>query len=166
MKRFKVGLVSDTHGWSEPFLAEAFKEAALIVHAGDIGTQAVLDDLEAIAPLAAVKGNIDGGDLRFLPLTRVEEVGGKRIGVLHIAGSPRKPNATALKFIKDERLDVLVVGHSHIPVVARVGQCLWVNPGAAGRSGFHTQRHAAILWVGEDGSIGMDRIELGPRTRS
>ncbi len=161
--RIAVGLVSDTHGWVHPGLHEAFKGVELIVHAGDIGTPEVLTELAEIAPVAAVKGNIDGGDLRFEPLTRVEEVGGIRIAVLHIAGNPRRPKSAALELIRDEEPDVIVVGHSHIPVVGRVEGALWINPGAAGKVGFHTERFAAILYIEPDGELSLSRVELGAR---
>lgn len=158
-----IGLVSDTHGWLHPYLHEAFRGVDLIVHAGDIGTQQVLDELETIAPVAAVKGNIDGGELRFLPLTFVKEIGGKRIASLHIAGSPKSPKKAALDLIRTEAPDVIVVGHSHIPVVGKVEEVLWINPGAAGKNGFHELRFAALLHITEDGEFEMDRIHLGYR---
>lgn len=162
-QRTSIGLVSDTHGWVHPFLHEAFADCECIVHAGDIGTQDVLDELATIAPVHAVKGNIDGGDLRFLPLERVEEVGGKRIAVLHIAGNPRRPRPAARKLIAREDPDVLVVGHSHVPVVGRYDDTLWINPGAAGIEGHHDLRFAAILHIEDDGELAMDRIHLGSR---
>lgn len=165
-KRTKIGLISDTHGWLDPFILEAFKDSDLIVHAGDIGAMDVIDQLETVAPVSVVRGNIDGGDLRFFPLERVDEVGGRRIAVLHIAGNPKRPNKTALDFIRRESPDVIVVGHSHVPVVGRVEGCLWINPGAAGKSGFHDLRFAAILWIEPDGTISMDRVFLGGRTQS
>jgi putative phosphoesterase len=158
-----VGLVSDTHGWVHPFLHEAFEGAELIVHAGDIGRPEVLEELETIAPIAAVKGNIDGGDLRFLPLERVDEVAGVRIAALHIAGSPRSPRPAARNLLARESPDVLVVGHSHVPVVGRVNGALWINPGAAGREGHHDLCFAARLLIGADGEIGLERIHLGVR---
>lgn len=162
--RVSVGLVSDTHGWVHPFLHEAFADCVCIVHAGDIGTQEVLDELETIAPVHAVKGNIDGGDLRFLPEERVDEVAGTRIAVLHIAGNPRRPRPAARSLIARERPDVLVVGHSHVPVVGRVDETLWINPGAAGIEGHHDLRFAAILHIEPDGELAMDRIHLGSRS--
>lgn len=158
-----VGLVSDTHGWTHPFLREAFAGAELIVHAGDIGRPEVLEELGEIAPVAAVKGNIDGGDLRFLPLERVEEVGGIRIAVIHIAGSPRSPRPATRELLDRERPDVIVVGHSHVPVVGRVKGALWVNPGAAGRDGHHDLCFAARLHIPADGPIALDRVHLGLR---
>lgn len=161
-KRITIGLVSDTHGWVHPYLHEAFEGVEMILHAGDIGTQEVLDELEEIAPVKAVKGNIDGGDLRFLPLEHVEEIGGKRIGILHIAGSPKSPKPRTREFIRRDKLDVILVGHSHVPVVGRVLGALWINPGAAGKSGHHDLRFAARLHI-QDGEIEMDRIHLGER---
>lgn len=161
--RISVGLVSDTHGWLNPDLKEAFARCVCIVHAGDVGKVEVLDELEDVAPVHAVKGNIDGGELRFLPLERVDEVGGKRIAVLHIAGDPMRPNRAARDLIRRERPDVIVVGHTHVPVVGRVDGTLWINPGAAGRQGHHDMSFAAILHIEESGDLALDRIHLGPR---
>lgn len=161
-----IGLVSDTHGWVHPFLHTAFEGCDLIVHAGDIGTVEVLEELGTIAPVAAVKGNIDGGDLRFLPERRIEQVGMRRIAVVHIAGSPRSPRREIRDWLRLTRPDVVVVGHSHIPVVGRVEGALWVNPGAAGREGHHDERFAARIHVSDIGEITMDRVLLGPRWES
>lgn len=160
-----VGLVSDTHGWLDPALSVHFAGAALIVHAGDVGPASVLDELAEIAPVVAVKGNIDGGPLDDLPREVVVEVAGTRIAVLHVAGSPLGPNRTAAALIDRERPDVLVCGHSHIAVAGRVGRLLWVNPGAAGHEGFHDTRTAAILHIRDDGHLALARINLGPRGR-
>ena len=164
--RWTVGLVSDTHGWLDPAFETLFADVDHIVHAGDIGNVDVLHALERIAPVTAVRGNIDGGELRFLPLEATLPVGERSIGVLHIAGSPRKPKRQAVEMIVREQLDVLIVGHSHIPVVARIAEALWINPGAAGRHGFHAQRTAALLHIDrETQEISMDRIVLGSRSR-
>lgn len=159
-----VGIVSDTHGWADPELANVFADAALILHAGDIGCPEVLDVLEAVAPVRAVWGNIDGQDLRHLPEEDVVEVAGLRIGLLHIAGHPRRPKLQARQMIRRHRLDLFVCGHTHVAVVGRVDGCLWLNPGAAGRQGFHRDRLAMRLRVASDGTYGLERIELGPRS--
>lgn len=162
-ERISVGLISDTHGYVDPFLYEAFVDCVAIVHAGDIGKVEVLEALDEIAPVHAVKGNIDGGELRFLPLTRVDEFGGKRIACLHIAGDARRPRRAALDLIFSERPDVIVAGHTHVPVVGRVEETLWINPGAAGIQGHHDLRFAAILHIEPDGELALDRIHLGDR---
>lgn len=162
---YRIGLVADTHGWLDPALANHFAGVAMILHAGDVGQPAVLDSLRTIAPVVAVRGNVDGGELADLPLEAVVEIGGRRIAVLHIAGSPRRPNKDALALLRRERPDVIVVGHSHFPAVGRVEGALWINPGAAGHEGFHEQRTAGILEVGGGGEPQLYRIHLGSRGR-
>ncbi|MFU8806766.1 MAG: metallophosphoesterase family protein [Bradymonadaceae bacterium] len=164
--RATIGLVSDTHGWLDEELLEIFSGVDAIVHAGDIGDQSVLDQLEALAPVLAVRGNIDGGDLRFLPYEAQIEVAGRRIASMHIAGSPRRPNKAAIALLKRMRPDAFIVGHSHIPVVGQVEGALWINPGAAGRNGFHTERFAALLHIDRvTRRFTLDRIHLGPRSK-
>lgn len=158
-----IGLVSDTHGWLHPALAEHFAGVAHIIHAGDVGDPAVLTALAAIAPTTTVRGNIDGGELRHLPLSVCVELGGKRIASLHIAGNPKRPRKEALALIREACPDVLVVGHSHIWVVGRVEGVLWLNPGAAGNHGFHEVRTAARLHIDDDGELRLERIVLGRR---
>jgi len=160
-----IGLVSDTHGWLDPFCLEAFDGADLIVHAGDIGRPHVLDQLREVAPLLVVKGNIDGDPLHHLPLVDVAEVAGKRVASLHIAGTPWRPKPRAVKAIRDTRADLFVVGHSHMWAVGQVEGALWVNPGAAGRQGFHKQRTAARVHLDVAGEWSLERLELGPRGR-
>lgn len=162
-----IGLISDTHSWLDPSVAEVFAHADTIIHAGDIGNELVLEQLEEIAPVVAVKGNIDGGALRFLPLVASVEAHDKRIFVRHIAGSPKRPNRATRELLASERPDIFIVGHSHIPVVTRVAGALWINPGAAGREGFHEQRFAARLYIDrESGEVTMDRVHFGPRVEA
>lgn len=158
-----LGLVSDTHGFFHPALADHFRGVARILHAGDVGDPAVIEALERIAPVTVVRGNIDGGPLRHLPLTATFELGGKRIASLHIAGSPKRPNRDARELLRAERPEVFVVGHSHIWTVARVEGALWLNPGAAGNHGFHEVRTAARLHIDPDGELRLERIVLGAR---
>lgn len=162
MVRHTVALISDTHGWLDPALVGAFSQAEVILHAGDIGSPEVLTELARWAPVVAVRGNIDGGQLHDLPLTEVLTVGRKRIALIHIAGSPQRPNQDARLLLSRDNPDVIVVGHSHMPLVARLGHTLWLNPGAAGRHGAHPQRFAALLHI-EGGKVSLDRIELGAR---
>jgi uncharacterized protein len=158
----KVLLISDTHGYFDPALAERFANVEMILHAGDVGTEAVLTHLRAIAPTVAVRGNVDGGGWgRELPLETVVEVGSLRIAMLHIAGNPKKPHADALALIRREQPDILLVGHSHIPVIERAHGTLWVNPGAAGNQGWHPERTCMLLQIGAERTI--DLMSLGKR---
>lgn len=161
-KKTSIGLISDTHSWLDPFILQAFAGVDHIVHAGDIGDEAVLGALREVAPLCVIRGNIDGGDLRFYEEEEVLEVDGVRIGVRHICGNPFRPNRAVTAFIRRESLDVLICGHSHIPVIQKVQGALWINPGAAGKHGFHVARTAAILHI-RDGEFSMDRVKLEPR---
>lgn len=158
----KLGLLSDTHGWLDPALLTWFEGVERILHAGDVGNEAVLEALRPIAPTIAVRGNVDGGGwARELPLETVVEVGGVRIALLHIAGNPTRPQRSATDLIARTQPDILLVGHSHIPVVERRGGVLWINPGAAGRQGFHEARTAMLLHL--EPSLAVDLITLGPR---
>jgi len=161
----RIGLLSDTHGWLDPSLLDHFAGAAHIVHAGDVGSPAVLAQLAGLAPVTAVRGNIDSWDLARLPLEALPEIGPHRLAVLHIAGSPRRPRPSAVQLIRRGRPAAIVVGHSHMPAVARVEGALWINPGAAGHHGIHAQRTAALLDMAPDGTPTLYRIVLGPRGR-
>lgn len=161
----RLGLLSDTHGWLDPALRAHLAGVERILHAGDVGSPAVLEALGELAPVTAVRGNIDGGALRDLPIEAVVSVAGIRIALLHIAGPKHRPNATARALLERERPDVLVVGHSHIWTVARNGATLWLNPGAAGHEGFHAERTAALLDLSPGAEPRLWRIALGPRGR-
>jgi putative phosphoesterase len=121
-----VGLISDTHGLLRPEALAALQGSRYIVHAGDIGEAAVLEQLSRIAPVTAVRGNNDTGPwAKQLPETAVLEVGKTRIYVLHdIAQLDLDPAA--------EGFHVVVAGHSHRPKEQRRGGVLYVNPGSAG----------------------------------
>jgi len=136
MKR--IGLLSDTHShWDERF-AKHFAECDEIWHVGDIGTLDVADKLNAIAPLRAVYGNIDGTDIRMeypeIQSFRCEDV---EVLMKHIGGYPGRYNAVAHREIIAHRPKLFISGHSHILKVMmdhRLG-CLHINPGAAGLYG-------------------------------
>jgi putative phosphoesterase len=125
--RTTVGLISDTHGLVRPEALEALRGSDLVIHAGDVGGEPVLEALRAIAPtVIAVRGNNDRAPWSFtLPETKRVEVGGVGIAVIH--------DVKQLAFEpSDERVAVVVFGHSHQPVVDARDGVLWVNPGSAG----------------------------------
>ena len=123
-----VGLISDTHGLLRADVFEALAGVALILHAGDVGEDDILDELAAIAPVQAVQGNTDA-PRRRLAKEIVREIGGVSLHVSHghETGSP-----TPEKLLARYPQDVLVYGHTHRPLVARAEGRLVVNPGAAG----------------------------------
>lgn len=136
-----VGVISDTHGLLRPEAVEALRGSALIIHAGDIGAPGILDELARIAPVHAVRGNVDLEKWAHkLPLTRVVEVEDALIYVLHdVHTLDLKPQFHAV-----------VYGHSHRPEVEWRGGVLYFNPGAAGPRRFHLPVSVGRLLV--DGS--------------
>ncbi len=152
----RVGLISDTHGLVRPDVAAAFAGVALILHAGDVGSGAVLTELECIAPVDAVLGNVDPSELR-LPRTLSRQVDGLEIFVTHgheVVGSP-----TPDKLVATYHADVIVFGHTHRPVVRRLGATLVVNPGAAGPRRFNLLPSVAILTIG-NGTADVEIVNL------
>jgi len=125
-----VGLISDTHGLLRPEALEALRGSRYIVHAGDIGDPAVLEQLSAIAPVTAVRGNNDQGSwAERLPETQLLRVGEMLIYVIHdVAALELDPAAKGFH--------VVVAGHSHRPGQEVRDGVLYVNPGSAGQRRF------------------------------
>jgi putative phosphoesterase len=137
-----VGLISDTHGLLRPEAVRALEGSDLIVHAGDIGAPEILDALKAVAPVVAVRGNIDTGAwASALPATAVAEVGGTVIYVLHDLNELDLDPAAA-------GFGVVVSGHSHKPASTERSGVLYVNPGSAGRRRFRLPVTVARLDLG------------------
>jgi putative phosphoesterase len=121
---FIVGVISDTHGYLRPEVAEAFAGVDLIIHAGDIGNHEVLEALRAIAPVHAVRGNMDGGWAHCLSATEVVEIGEVLIYVLHDAYLLNLDPAAA-GFV------AVINGHTHRAAVEKRKGVLFLNPGSA-----------------------------------
>lgn len=122
----RLGIVSDTHGSLPPAIGDALAGVDRIVHAGDIGAQRVLDELSAIAPVTAVRGNMDSGDLGWRLLdTAVVLADEVRILVTHKASDVVAAGVP-------EGVTVVVSGHTHRPAIERIGEVLFINPGSAG----------------------------------
>ena len=165
----KIGLLSDTHGYLDPKVFDYFKAVDEIWHAGDIGTMEVLEELRSFKPTVAVWGNIDGGKLRVeCKEGEIFERGGVRVLITHIAGKPPKYNSTVLEYVKQYQPKLLVCGHSHILKVMpdKVNKLLFMNPGAAGKHGFHKVK-TLLRFELENGDIkNLEVVELGPRAKS
>ena len=135
----RVGVISDTHGLLRPEALQALRGADQLIHAGDIGSMQVLQALEQIAPVTAVRGNNDRGPwAASLPADVRFEVAGLNIHVLHDLKALNLEPATA-------GVQVIVSGHSHIPKVERVGGVLFVNPGSAGPRRFKLP--VSVAWL-------------------
>jgi len=143
----KIGILSDTHGLLRPEVFAAFEGVEHILHAGDVGSADLLVELEAIAPVTAVWGNADGWGVRGrVPEVAEVELGGVAVVVVHgmQVGSPTPARMAAAY----PQAGMVVFGHSHRPVIERVGGVLAVNPGSAGRRRFRDPVTVALAEAG------------------
>lgn len=138
----KIGLISDTHGYLDPRVAGLFVGVEHILHAGDIGSDRIIAELETIAPVTAVLGNND--DSPNFALTRTVELGGHKFLVHHIV-SPRALTDELRLRIARERPAVVVFGHTHQPFSEKIDGVQFVNPGYAGKPKFGAARGVAVL---------------------
>ena len=140
----RIGLISDTHGLLRPQVLERLADVDLILHAGDIGPEDIVTELEVLAPVKAVHGNTDGLAIRarYPEVQEMEEVG-RRIVVTHghVYGSPT-PAVLRNAF---PAADVIVFGHTHRPEIDRAEGRLVINPGAAGPARFRLSPSVAVL---------------------
>lgn len=164
MKR--IGLLSDTHSHFPEEVYQYFAEVDEIWHAGDIGNMEVVEKLVAFKPLRAVYGNIDGNEIRKLfPEDNKFTVEGMRVWMTHIGGYPGKYNPRIKKQLENTKPELFICGHSHILKVIpdKNLNLLHLNPGAAGKEGFHKVRTLLRFSI-EDGKVkDMEAIELGAR---
>ena len=138
----KIGVISDTHGWLDPKVFELFAGVGHILHAGDIGPDAVIVELETIAPVTAVIGNTDSSST--FRLTEAVTLGGRKFLVHHIVNPYALKEELQLRVAR-ERPDVVVFGHTHKAFCETIGGVLYFNPGSAGKPRFGRGRTAAIL---------------------
>ena len=141
----RLGVISDTHGLLRPEVFDVFKEVDHILHGGDVGKWEILIDLQALAPVTAVYGNIDGHELRSrLPQVATVELDGFEIVVTHgdQMGSPTPAKLHAAF----PRAEVIVYGHTHRPLLELVERTVTVmNPGGAGAPRFGLRPSVGIL---------------------
>ena len=147
-----VGVISDTHGLLRRSAVAALAGSDAIVHAGDIGRPEVLEGLRAIAPLVAVRGNVDRGWANALPETTQVDIAGRRILLLHnLVELEIDPRAVGI--------DVVIAGHSHRPKIESRDGVLYLNPGSAGPRRFSLPIALARIEITER-SVEAQIIEL------
>lgn len=147
----RIGIVSDTHGYYHPELPRVFEGMDLILHAGDLGRIEILRALEDVAPVRAVFGNVDGPEVRAATAEHQRfEADGLSVWMTHVGGRPgRWDPGVRVRLLRDPP-DLFVCGHSHILQIARTEDpagMLFLNPGAAGRQGFHREKTCCRLRV-------------------
>jgi uncharacterized protein len=143
----KLGLISDTHGFLDPRLPTIFHGVAHILHAGDIGPDHLVAQLEAIAPVTAVLGNNDSSS--WVNLTETVELAKRKFLIHHIV-TPRALTDGLQTRLAREQPDVVVFGHSHQQFCERIDGRLFVNPGYAGKPKFGAERSVALLHCHDD----------------
>ena len=151
-----IGLIADTHGQLRAAVHEAFRGVELILHAGDVGGDDILDELALIAPVEAVYGNTDTPGNSRLQSQIVREVDGVVIQVQHGHESGR---LTADALLERFNAGVIVYGHTHKQSVTRREGRLVINPGAAGPRRFHLMPSVALLTI-RDGEARVEIVSL------
>ncbi len=147
----RIGVISDTHGKLRPEVFTCFAEVDHIVHAGDVGNADILLELGALAQVTAVFGNVDDPAVRrSLPEVARLEAGGRRIVVVH-GHQFGSPTPARLRRAHPEA-DIVVFGHTHVPLIERQEGCLFLNPGAAGPARFRSKPSVAILQLSPEQS--------------
>ena len=151
-----VGLISDTHGLLRPGVHTALTGVELILHSGDVGGSEILDELRLIAPVRAVFGNTDPTGDPELAEEILIAINGVTVHVSHghEVGSP-----TPAKLAARYDADIVVYGHTHRPLVSRVGKQLFVNPGAAGPKRFNLTPSIGRLTI-EGGKSGVEIVDI------
>ena len=151
-----IGVISDTHGLLRPEAIEALRGSDRILHAGDIGDAPILDALAQIAPVTAIRGNIDTARwARTLPETELVETGDVSIYMVHDLGQlDLKPEAAGIR--------VVIYGHSHQPKMEEKNGVLYFNPGSAGPRRFTLPVSVGKLMI-DAGKVRAALVELGIR---
>ena len=163
----KILLISDTHGYIDDVIIKYAKAADLVIHAGDIGDVKVIDELSKISITKAVFGNIDSAEIRSISKeNELFEIEGFKILITHIAGKQPKYNKRVLSLIQKESPNLLICGHSHILKIEndKKNNLLCINPGAAGRHGFHKKRTMIRFNLNNKQIEKTEIIELGNRS--
>ncbi len=163
----KIGLLSDSHSFTDLALLDLFKDRDEIWHAGDFGNLNVIKDLENTGkPLKGVYGNIDHPEIqRIFPQDLKWNIGDFKIYMTHIAGYPGKYAARIKKELIADPVDLFICGHSHILKIMKDPTLhhMHINPGACGHEGFHIMRTAVRFEINNGKLEKLDVLELGLR---
>jgi hypothetical protein len=150
----KIGVVSDTHGLLRPEVAPALRGVERILHLGDVGKPSVLQALQQIAPVSAIRGNVDReGPCSELPETEVVLIAGRYVYMLHDLKTLHLDPAAG-------RFAAVLYGHTHVPNFYRRKGVLYFNPGSCGPRRFDLPVTVGLLTVGEGGELAAEIIPL------
>ena len=176
----RIGIISDTHGYLDPALPLLLIEVDEILHAGDVGSRNVLDQLRMIAPIRAVRGNVDAASLQLPPIL-MRRYGKFQIYMLHElpraqsvirewseAGTLQGKQAEQCREFLDSfptECRIVIFGHSHEPCAVILADKLFLNPGSAGKKRFSLPRCCGALEISNEGVratfLGLERYNTG-----
>lgn len=162
----RIGLISDTHHYLDPAVFHHFQSCDEIWHAGDVGSITLCEQLAARKPFRCVYGNIDGNDVRSqYPENLIFTCENVKVLIRHIGGYPPKYNPETRKLLDEVQPQLFIAGHSHILKVMydEKRHCLHMNPGAAGKHGWHQLRTLIRFTIDGSAMRDCEVIELGPR---
>jgi hypothetical protein len=152
----KIGVISDTHGLLRPEIAPALAGVERILHLGDVGKISILTELEKIAPVTAIRGNVDrDGTCSELPETEVALIADRYVYMLHDLNTLHLDPAAG-------KFAAVLFGHTHVPNFYRRKGVLYFNPGSCGPRRFELPVTVGLLTVGEDGEFEAEIIPLAP----
>ncbi len=164
----RIGLIADTHNFLDGTIFDHFKNCDEIWHAGDFGSAAIADELKKFKPLRGVYGNIDGNDIRSVyPVQLVFMCEDVKVMIRHIGGYPPRYNPKTKKEILIHRPQLFISGHSHILKIMYDEKlnCLHMNPGAAGKHGWHKVRTLIRFAIDGKDIKDCEVIELNPNPK-
>ena len=163
----KVLVISDTHSYIDDRIIKYASEADYVIHAGDVGSFDVIQKLNSVSKLLFVYGNIDGNEIRSesnkFEFFKIDDL---KILLTNISGKTPKYNKETLIKIKEHNPDLLIAGHSHILKIQydKINKLIFLNPGAAGRHGFHLKRTMLRFEIKLNKIENLEIIELGSRS--
>ena len=148
VRPIRLGVIADTHGLFDPAILHHFRHVDHILHAGDIGKRSVIEQLEDIAPVTAVSGNVDGYVKSGFAFETIIELAGLRIAVRHILYEKGRLTEEGQVFLDHMRPDICIFGHTHQPKTEWLGDTLLFNPGSAGPKRFSLPRMLGMITIG------------------
>jgi putative phosphoesterase len=157
----RIGVISDTHGYLNPKVFDVFAEVQYILHAGDVGDDRILDELETIAPTHAISGNVDGIPIARRPVRFSKDIAGVRVCMTHghLLDS-EDYNLSAYRMFETDKPRAIVHGHTHVAKNKVIADVLFLNPGAACKPRFKDIPSVAILEIETSGDIFVRFVEL------
>ncbi|MFC1808201.1 metallophosphoesterase family protein [Candidatus Omnitrophota bacterium] len=152
----RVIVLSDTHkpvsgGWIPEALLNDLKAADLIIHVGDATEESVLDELKEISPVEAVAGNMDSPALKKAnPIKKILQLGKFKVGLIHGEGSPSCLQAYVQRIFRNDDVDCIIYGHSHVPCIEEIDGRIYMNPGSSTDEVFAPYRSYGVLEIGDE----------------